>query len=182
SPPAASPRPTLPLPEPSGPPKGPVPLRAQDPPVVAPRWSGPTACPRCAAPMEPTAHAEALVCSRCGQITGVRRPSSAPVAPATSSKAPAPASGPAGPIPERRLQELFAAYVSSRPVICPKCKTPFRHRGLGMYGCPACGQVVRFAVDGPSGTPAAPARGLNRPGELAPARTGPEGPTVGGRS
>jgi len=180
--PAASLPPMLPPSEPAGPPKGPTPLPAQESPVVPPRWSGPTACPRCSAPMEPTAHAEALVCSRCGQLTGVRRASNAPVAAGSSPRAPAPASGPAGPIPERRLQELFAAYVSSRPVICPKCKTPFRHRGLGMYGCPACGQVVRFALDGQLGNPAGPVKELHRPSAPVPARAGPEGPNVGGRS
>jgi hypothetical protein len=45
---------------------------------------------------------------------------------------------------DRRSQELFAAYVTSRPIPCPKCRTPLRHRALAEYSCPSCGQSVRF--------------------------------------
>jgi ribosomal protein L37AE/L43A len=79
--------------------------------------------------------------------------------PAPPSSAPAPAAGPT--TPDRRSQEMFAAWVTNQPIPCPKCRTPLRHRGVRVYACPACGQQVRFpdSGGGPSreaGTPIAP--------------------------
>ena len=61
---------------------------------------------------------------------------------------------------DRKSQEMFAAWVTNRPIPCPKCRTPLRHRGISVYGCPSCGQQVRFPTPG---TPAVP------PGVSAPA-------------
>lgn len=62
--------------------------------------------------------------------------------------------------PDRRSQEMFAAWVTNQPIPCPKCRTPLRHRGVRVYGCPACGQQVRFSDGGGPTTPG--------PGEFAP--------------
>ena len=81
----------------------------------------------------------------------------APAAPASqaapAAETPATSAAPPLPVPtstsarnvdDRRSQELFAAYVSAKPIPCPKCKTPLRHRALSEYVCPSCGQTVRF--------------------------------------
>jgi uncharacterized Zn finger protein (UPF0148 family) len=34
--------------------------------------------------------------------------------------------------------------MSAKPIPCPKCRTPLRHRAWSEYVCPACGQSVKF--------------------------------------
>jgi hypothetical protein len=126
---------------------GPSSLPTPDPPVISSKWSGQSICPECSGTMEPTAHSEALVCRDCGSISSVPRSTRGPVS-GSSSSAGTTTAGSGGALGDRRLQELFAAYVTSRPVLCPKCKTPLRHRGLGLYGCPGCGQAVQFTSGG----------------------------------
>ena len=70
--------------------------------------------------------------------------------------APAPKGSPELSLEDRRSQELFAAYVSAKPIPCPKCRTPLRHRALSEYVCPACGQTVRFPKMGEARAPTAP--------------------------
>jgi predicted RNA-binding Zn-ribbon protein involved in translation (DUF1610 family) len=142
--------PAVPL-GPAGPGNGPSAVPAPSAPAVGPKWGGRSTCPGCSGTMEPTANGEALVCRECGRISNLPRSSRAPPAVGPSPIGAPSNGGPSSELADRRLQELFAAYVTSRPVICPKCKTPLRHQGLGMYGCPACGQVVRFSVGARAG-------------------------------
>lgn len=58
---------------------------------------------------------------------------------------------------DRRAQEMFAAYVTSRPIPCPKCRKSMTHRGPGSYACPACGEKVKFPTQElPTAAPPAP--------------------------
>jgi len=134
-----------------------------------PRSLGASAkCPSCQVTLEPTGTGGQF-CPQCGRLAPT--PSSARPTLASSPSAPAPglsASRPADPA-DRRAQEMFAAWVTARPIPCPKCRTPLRHRGVAQYGCPACGAQIAFdrsagipAVSG--GAPAGPA--------------GPSGPTL----
>ncbi len=87
-------------------------------------------------------------------------PEPARTPPATlSPAAPTPAAAPGDSV-DRRSQEMFAAWVTSKPIPCPKCRTPLRHRGVSEYTCPSCGHQVRFPSTGAPGpaVPAGPAR------------------------
>ena len=113
-----------------------------------------TLCPTCHVPLEPTGSGSLAVCPRCGRLASARlgapdptaRPDLPPPAPAPRAAAPAPRPTPASApsLDDRRAQEMFAAWVTARPIPCPKCRTPLRHRGIGEYACPACGQTVAF--------------------------------------
>lgn len=111
-------------------------------------------CPSCHVPLLATGSGKLAVCPECGRL------SSEKVGAPTAAAAPAPAEEApraADPGTDRRTQELFAAYVTSRPIPCPKCRTPLRHRGVAEYACPSCGQSVRFS-------------GVAAPGPIAPGR------------
>ena len=145
------PRPGPGLPAAPKAPAEPAPSRpAPSPSALQPKWGGRMICPSCSASMQMTAGSEAMVCASCGEISNLPRSTggSSTGSPSLTGVS----DGPVGTIPDRRLQELFAAYVTARPVICPKCKSPLRHRGLGLYGCPACGQIVQFASGERAGT------------------------------
>ncbi|HYA55032.1 MAG TPA: hypothetical protein VEG42_05470 [Thermoplasmata archaeon] len=149
------------MPAPSTPP---TPTAAAPPtlpePVRAPRAPAPvftpvglkTLCPHCHVPLQSTGTESLAVCPQCGRLSSAREgraPETTPAAPAAPVPTPtAPARAPTAPVApgldDRRSQELFAAYVSAKPIPCPKCKTPLRHRSLSEYVCPACGQTVRF--------------------------------------
>ena len=135
-------------------------------PVRAPRAPSPvftpvglkTLCPHCHVALESTGTESLAVCPQCGRLSSVRdgRNSSSP---ATSSAITLPARVPSaepGGLDDRRSQELFAAYVSAKPIPCPKCRTPLRHRALSEYVCPACGQTIRFPKMGEPRAPPAP--------------------------
>lgn len=132
----ASPEPVA-APAAPGVPVGPAPPTSGGVPAVrttpAPRC---LYCHRLMQPADPGA--TKYVCGSCGHL------GSTPAAKAT----PAPGVPTGGPIPDRRSQEMFAAYVTSRPIPCPRCRTTLRHRGVGEYGCPGCGEVVSFGKDG----------------------------------
>jgi uncharacterized Zn finger protein (UPF0148 family) len=125
-------------------------------PVRAPRAPSPvftpvglkTLCPHCHVPLQSTGTESLAVCPQCGRLSTARESRNADPAPAApaASTAPSPATISSDPssLDDRRSQELFAAYVSARPIPCPKCRTPLRHRALSEYVCPACGQTVRF--------------------------------------
>jgi len=133
-------------------------------PVRAPRAPAPvftpvglkTLCPHCHVPLQSTGSESLAVCPQCGRLSSAREQRAAEAASAPAAP-PAP-KGPAEPLSleDRRSQELFAAYVSAKPIPCPKCRTPLRHRALSEYVCPACGQTVRFPKTGEPRAPAAP--------------------------
>jgi len=123
---------------------------ASAPPLVLPKsFPSSARCPACGEALLPTATGDASVCPSCGELSTRRGRAAAPVAsPATPESAP-------GPVPvesgrtvvhsaDRRSQELFAAWVTSRPIPCPRCRTALKHRGVGEYGCPSCGHRVTF--------------------------------------
>jgi predicted RNA-binding Zn-ribbon protein involved in translation (DUF1610 family) len=124
-------------------------------PVRAPRAPSPvftpvglkTLCPHCHVALQSTGSESLAVCPQCGRLSSAREgrsPEAAPSAPAPATPAtPASTSTPSA-LDDRRSQELFAAYVGAKPIPCPKCRTPLRHRALSEYVCPACGQTVRF--------------------------------------
>ena len=126
------------------------------PPPVLTRTGLKTLCPACHVPLQPTGSGSLAVCPQCGRLASARIGADAapplPPTPATTGAAPnavAPASAvPAAPVgpgaDDRRSQEMFAAWVTARPIPCPKCRTPLRHRGVGEYACWACGHSVTF--------------------------------------
>lgn len=114
--------------------------------VATRKWGGGVSCPTCGGPMTPTGSGGTIYCPNCGRLTsapsavGTPATVAAPVAPSL----PAPAEDAAPSLGERKAQEMLAAWVTSKPIPCPKCRTPLRHRGVGVYGCPACGEIVKF--------------------------------------
>jgi predicted RNA-binding Zn-ribbon protein involved in translation (DUF1610 family) len=149
----------------------PVPAASPLPePVRAPRAPSPvftpvglkTLCPHCHVALQSTGTESLAVCPQCGRLSTSHENRVVEAAPAAPATAPAPA--PASPAPrsdapgldDRRSQELFAAYVSAKPIPCPKCRTPLRHRALSEYACPACGQTVRFPRLGEPKAPPVP--------------------------
>ena len=142
----------------------PLPQRTPRAPAPVLTTSGlKTLCPHCRVPLLATGSTNLAVCPECGRLA-TPRTSVAGTAetepPARARRDAAPAAGPPTPalsLSDRRAQEMFAAYVTSKPIPCPKCRTPLRHKSVSEYTCPSCGQQVRFpkAVEGPS--PPAPA-------------------------
>jgi predicted RNA-binding Zn-ribbon protein involved in translation (DUF1610 family) len=131
------------------------PALSAPPPVV--RSGGLRAeCPSCHLPLVGSTSPSLSVCPQCGRLfasrtaTGATEPRPEPRASSPASAATSNAS----PYGDRRSQELLAAYVTARPIPCPRCKTHLRHRGVSEYVCPSCGETVRF---GPTGVaPAGP--------------------------
>ncbi len=129
--------------------------RAPPPTVVGTTFK--TLCPACHIALIATGSASLAVCPQCGRLSSTR--SGASATPSTSAAAatappPAPTSptvveASRPPLPDRRAQEMFAAYVTSRPIPCPKCRTALHHRGVSEYGCPSCGEIVRFPAASP---------------------------------
>ena len=174
----ARPLPNLP-PAPSAPPAPTheVATRAP-PPAPAPVFTPAglkTLCPSCRVPLQTTGTASLAVCPQCGRLSSVRTaatasleaasPPPAPSRPApATTPVPAPARSPASTTTvgdgvrsaDRRSQEMFAAWVTAKPIPCPKCRTSLRHRGVSEYVCPSCGHQVRFASP-EAAAPAAPA-------------------------
>jgi predicted RNA-binding Zn-ribbon protein involved in translation (DUF1610 family) len=159
-------------PAPPPPPAEPTPVAPTAPePTRAPRSPSPvftpvglkTLCPHCHVALQSTGTESLAVCPECGRLSTMRNGrasgASPPAAPTPTPSTPS-SSGPetaaVGGLDDRRSQELFAAYVSSKPIPCPKCRTPLRHRALSEYACPACGQTVRFPKMGDLRSPPAP--------------------------
>ncbi|MCI4336301.1 MAG: hypothetical protein L3K17_03775 [Thermoplasmata archaeon] len=142
-------------------------------PILPKEFGGGGRCPRCQVPLLPTATGDAAVCPKCGQMSTRRGRPAAPAASPSAIEVRAPSgSAPSAPLPEngrtvvqsgdRRSQELFAAWVTARPIPCPRCRSTLQHRGVGEYGCPTCGHRVAFETSGIGGS--------------ARARAGPPGP------
>lgn len=154
--------------EPTPPPaSGPSPVPAlTNAPILPKEFGGAGRCPRCQVPLLAAATGDAAVCPQCGQMSTRRvRPASTMTPPAAEPARPSPS--PAAPVAEngrtvvesgdRRSQELFAAWVTSRPIPCPRCRSTLQHRGVGEYGCPSCGHRVAFETNLPAGTGRRPA-------------------------
>jgi len=135
-------------------------------PVRAPRAPSPvftpvglkTLCPHCHVPLQSTGTESLAVCPQCGRLSSSREARKSGTALTVADVIPPPPLPKAEPggMDDRRSQELFAAYVSAKPITCPKCRTPLRHRALSEYVCPACGQSVRFPKMAEPRAPSAP--------------------------
>ncbi|MGA8543217.1 MAG: hypothetical protein WB947_06765 [Thermoplasmata archaeon] len=121
-----------------------------------------TLCPSCHVALQTTGSGSLAVCPQCGRLSSVRTatvngrsdpPTASPPAPAPPPAARSTGNPPSS-TPDRRSQEMFAAWVTAQPIPCPKCRTAMRHRGVSEYTCPACGQTVRFST--PAAGPGAP--------------------------
>ncbi|MCI4320057.1 MAG: hypothetical protein L3K23_08015 [Thermoplasmata archaeon] len=168
APPAPRSSSSAPPPLPTVPRSAPRPAPPPPPSVIppAPSLSGLVRCPVCHASLTPTGTTAHGYCNKCGRLVTLQR--SAPAAP--SAPAPSPSSTSAAALPpsggDRKAQEMFAAWVTARPVPCPKCRTPMGHHGLAEYSCPSCGQKVTFPrPELPSGPlrPTAPAASPSTP-------------------
>jgi len=132
-----------------------------------------TLCPSCHVPLQTTGSASLAVCPQCGRLSSARGastegaatapapavsppPPSVPTARGSPSPSPVASVGGSVPLSDRRSQEMFAAWVTEKPIPCPKCRTPLRHRGVSEYACPSCGHQVRFPAASPM-TPIVPA-------------------------
>lgn len=113
-------------------------------------------CPHCHVALLSTGSGKLAVCPECGRLSSERVTELASTAPAPTAVV---VTKDGEPFADRRSQEMFAAYVTSRPIPCPKCRTPLRHRAVAEYSCPSCGQQVRFPK-GPESGPVAPARAV----------------------
>ncbi len=129
------------------------------PPPLPKAWNASPKCPACSVPFVSTGTGSGVYCPNCGRLA--LRDGAAPPPAAAAATAPEPAAttpsvttrhGPATTLgDDRHSQELFAAWVTSRPLPCPKCRTSLRHKGVGQYACPACGAQVHFEGPAPSG-------------------------------
>jgi predicted RNA-binding Zn-ribbon protein involved in translation (DUF1610 family) len=110
-------------------------------------------CPTCHIGLQSTGTGDSMYCPQCGKLTSNARwaaaQSSQRAEVSTEAPTPPTASGPnptgTTPRADRRSQELFAAWVTSSPIPCPKCHTPLKHRAFATYSCPRCGQNVTFS-------------------------------------
>ncbi|HEV2165635.1 MAG TPA: hypothetical protein VGS23_01450 [Thermoplasmata archaeon] len=116
------------------------------PPALPTLRGGPQKCPKCHATMELLGDHVSLVCPRCGRL------SLAPRSPVPSGPVSAVGDPPAGIPPgrDRRSQEMLAAYVTARPIPCPRCRAPLRHSGVGTFRCSSCGEGVSFPPESPT--------------------------------
>jgi uncharacterized Zn finger protein (UPF0148 family) len=156
----------MPAPATSAAPSPPTPsLTLSNGPILPKEFGGAGRCARCQVPLLATATGDAAVCPKCGQMSTRRvRPAStlAPAPDAPGWAAPAPPTAAAENARtvvqsgDRRSQELFAAWVTSRPIPCPRCRSTLQHLGVGEYGCPSCGHRVAFETNLPGGAGRAP--------------------------
>jgi predicted RNA-binding Zn-ribbon protein involved in translation (DUF1610 family) len=151
-------------------PSGPIATTMLEPsaspsPYRPPRRTGPVPeCRRCRIPLVPSGSEGEFACPMCGRrVSGSGDVLS--IAPSTSPAAPAG--------PDRKLQELLAAWAIGQPVSCPKCRRTLRKDGVGSFHCPACGESVRLtgvadASPRPPSAPAAPAASSATPAAPGP--------------
>ncbi len=111
------------------------------------KWGSENRCPSCHVPLAPTGTPGVWFCSHCGKLSGTPGASHAARPPPESTRLIEPNHAPSD-LTDRRGQEMLAAWVTSQPIPCPKCRTALRHRGVGEYACPSCGQHVRFPQNG----------------------------------
>ncbi len=140
-------------PEPRGAVSPALPARVpRAPPPVLTSTGLRTLCPHCHVPLLATGATNLAVCPQCGRLANARSATAGDASPEPVAPSPPPTGGgePTPPLSlgDRRAQEMFAAYVTSRPIPCPKCRTPLKHRSVSEYACPSCGQLVRFPSTG----------------------------------
>lgn len=111
----------------------------------------PGACPECHGRLSATGTTGTFYCAACGHLETHESRAPAPVPARTEAR------GASGAIEPRVAQELIAAWVTSQPIPCPSCRTPLVHRGVQVYRCPACGEVIEFSDAGVSARPASAA-------------------------
>ena len=172
APPAPAPSPSVPAPPPPSPRRS----DAASPPPLPRSWGASAKCPTCEIPYVSTGSGAGVYCPQCGRLS--YGPSGSVGAGSQNGAADAtvrpPSLAPATTLGEdRRSQELFAAWVTARPMPCPKCRTTLRHKGIGQYACPACGAQVAF--EAPAGGLASPAR-IARPPSSDRPEDGPAPP------
>ncbi|MCI4360686.1 MAG: hypothetical protein L3J91_03210, partial [Thermoplasmata archaeon] len=148
-------------------------------PALPKSWGASARCPSCQVAYQPTGTGDHLYCPQCGRLTAGRssaRPAAEPATPAPAIR-PSPSSGGTASStlalgPDRRSQELFAAWVTAQTIPCPKCRTPLRHHGVAEYACPSCGARVAFersaGVPTSSRSPVARASAPPLPAPVAP--------------
>lgn len=129
---------TPPTPGPS-PPSSPVIAEAGD----IPR---PGSCSVCRQTLTATGTPGTFYCTHCGNLE--TRATPAATRPAASVVPNASGVRRQGGLDDRQAQELFAAWVTSQPIPCPRCRQTLTHRGLQSYVCPACGESIQFADTG----------------------------------
>ncbi len=138
-------------------------------------------CPSCHVPLVAASSGSLVVCPNCGRLATTRSREPSSTAPDRTTESIATPSRGSSSLPDRRSQEMFAAYVTSRPIPCPRCRTPLRHKGLSEYACPSCGETVRFGSSPPptgSGpSPSTPAPAVNPP-TAPPVRENPPAPVA----
>jgi predicted RNA-binding Zn-ribbon protein involved in translation (DUF1610 family) len=105
-------------------------------------------CPSCHVALVASASASLNVCPQCGRLFSSRTAGASAPAAASPAAAPEAERRPTAHLPDRKAQELLAAYVTSQPIPCPRCRTTLRHRGVSEYGCPNCGETIRFGTSG----------------------------------
>lgn len=137
------------------------PLRAPSPVVRG--GSLRSLCPTCHVALSPSSSPSLSVCPQCGRLFSPRslpdrEGAAAPTAPDPAAAPPAHRAS--ATTADRKSQELLAAYMTGAAIPCPRCRTALRHRALSEYGCPSCGEVVRFTpqrvvVEDKAGAPAA---------------------------
>ncbi|HZY69396.1 MAG TPA: hypothetical protein VFF67_00250 [Thermoplasmata archaeon] len=124
-------------------------------------------CPICHSNLAPTGGDDLGYCVACGRLVPLASAvQSIPGLGAAEHKAVAARTTPADGV-DRRAQEMFAAYVTSRPIPCPRCRKSMTHRGPGSYACAACGEKVKFpttelpspATPAPMSAPSVPLEG-----------------------
>ncbi|MCI4368068.1 MAG: hypothetical protein L3K09_00680 [Thermoplasmata archaeon] len=144
------------------------------PPVELPRlprsYGGGARCSHCNVPFEPTGQGNITFCPNCGALSRATIRVSAPTAANARAAGVRPDEAPATSRPtpvaaDRKSQEMFAAWVTARPIPCPRCRTSLKHRGVGQYICPSCGHSVAFPHGSSSlGTPLASPPPVRLPG------------------
>lgn len=129
------------------------PTLAAPPPVL--RSGGLRAqCPSCHVALAASTSSSLNVCPQCGRLFSSRTATGGETErPEATPRADDPAKSPTTVYSDRLSQELLAAYVTARPIPCPRCRTPLKHRGVSEYSCPSCGETVRFGAGGtPTGS------------------------------
>lgn len=128
-----------------------TPSPAPAPPARQPEPTAAGTCRECHGRMTTTGHAGTSFCPHCGYLEDRTTLAGA------SSRAAPTAPRPPGSLEPRQVEELVAAWVTARPILCPNCRQVLHHLGVESYACPACGERVTFSDSGVASVTRAPA-------------------------